>query len=282
MSGVFDDGSYFDKFRMSEMAESLGGSPPPFFIDKSTEKKKTCGRFNPDFAIGRGIRRRILDFFFLKTLNRRFHYAFAFFVEKVSAFCRASLQPMAPCKGFVSVLAPIAKSGFKFHFRRRHRMGDPCILVIDDESAIAELIGDFFESMGYSVKTVTDSRDAVRMAKEFRPHLITLDLQMPEVDGFELLRAFKADPDTAGIPVIIVSVLAREVERQGLLSAAQAIRRSGLVKVQRLSNAFLALRSDGLALKIGLGKGTSYQLTSTGQNAARELIHNTLHRANLS
>ncbi len=67
-----------------------------------------------------------------------------------------------------------------------------------------------------------------------------------------------------------------------VLSAAQAIRRSGLVKVQRLSNAFLALRSDGLALKIGLGKGTSYQLTSTGQNAARELIHNTLHRANLS
>ena len=102
-------------------------------------------------------------------------------------------------------------------------MGDPCILVIDDEAAIAELIGDFCESMGYSVKTVTDSRDALRMAKEFRPHLITLDLQMPEVDGFELLRRFKADPDTAGIPVIIVSVLAREVERQGLLSAAQAI-----------------------------------------------------------
>ena len=102
-------------------------------------------------------------------------------------------------------------------------MGDPCILVIDDEAAIAELIGDFCESMGYSVKTVTDSRDALRMAKELQPHLITLDLQMPEVDGFELLRRFKADPDTAGIPVIIVSVLAREVERQGLLSAAQAI-----------------------------------------------------------
>ena len=78
-------------------------------------------------------------------------------------------------------------------------MGDPCILVIDDEAAIAELIGDFCESMGYSVKTVTDSRDALRMAKEFRPHLITLDLQMPEVDGFELLRRFKADPDTADI-----------------------------------------------------------------------------------
>ena len=67
-----------------------------------------------------------------------------------------------------------------------------------------------------------------------------------------------------------------------VLSAAQAIRLSGLVKVRRLSIAFLTLQSDGFALKIGLGKGTRYQLTSKGQNAARELIQNTLQRANLS
>jgi hypothetical protein len=66
-------------------------------------KQKSVGvagtMFNPDFAIGRGIRRRIRDFFFLKTLNRRHRYAFAFFVEKATGF-------------FLSVLAPIAKSGF--------------------------------------------------------------------------------------------------------------------------------------------------------------------------
>jgi CheY-like chemotaxis protein len=101
-------------------------------------------------------------------------------------------------------------------------MADACILVIDDEPGIADLIGDFCEGMGYSVRTVTDSRNAFGAAKELKPCLITLDLQMPEVDGFELLRRFKADPETASIPIIIVSVLAREVERQGLLSAAQA------------------------------------------------------------
>jgi CheY-like chemotaxis protein len=100
---------------------------------------------------------------------------------------------------------------------------EPSILVIDDDPAIAELIGDFCEGLGHAVKTVTDSRQAFDMAKSLRPRLITLDLQMPNLDGFDLLRRFKADPDTAGIPVIIVSVLAREVERQGLLSAAQAV-----------------------------------------------------------
>lgn len=102
-------------------------------------------------------------------------------------------------------------------------MSDPCILVIDDESSIAELIGDFCEGMGYTVKTLTDSRAAFEQAKALRPRLITLDLQMPGLDGFELLKQFKADPVTADIPVIIVSVLAREVERQGLLTAAQAV-----------------------------------------------------------
>jgi CheY-like chemotaxis protein len=99
----------------------------------------------------------------------------------------------------------------------------PCILVIDDEPGIAELIGDFCEGLGYAVKVVTDSRQAFQAAKDLKPKLITLDLQMPELDGFELLKRFKADPDTADVPVIIVSVLAREVERQGLLSAAQAV-----------------------------------------------------------
>src|SRR3989339_184496 len=59
---------------------------------------------NPEFAIGRGIRRTMRDFFFRKKLNRSQRYAFAFFVEKASAL-------------FASVLAPIAKSGFNLpHF----------------------------------------------------------------------------------------------------------------------------------------------------------------------
>ncbi|MBI4396128.1 MAG: response regulator [Elusimicrobia bacterium] len=97
------------------------------------------------------------------------------------------------------------------------------ILVVDDEPGIAELISDFCSELGYAVCTVTESNKAIAAAKEFKPDLITLDLQMPNVDGFELLKRLKEDPDTSTIPVIIVSILAGEADRQGMLSAAQAI-----------------------------------------------------------
>ncbi len=97
------------------------------------------------------------------------------------------------------------------------------ILIIDDEPNIANLISDFCDELGFTVKAVNDSSKAFDTIREFKPDLITLDLQMPKVDGFELLNQLKADPDTRHIPVIIVSILAGEAERQGLLSAAQAI-----------------------------------------------------------
>lgn len=67
-----------------------------------------------------------------------------------------------------------------------------------------------------------------------------------------------------------------------VLSASEAIRQSGLVQVKRLSNAFTNLQTEGLALKVGSGKGTRYQLTAKGQTAAQELIQTTLRRAGLS
>ena len=105
-------------------------------------------------------------------------------------------------------------------------MGDgskDTILLVDDEPSIAELISDFCSELGFSVHTLTDSKDAFQAAKTLKPSLITLDLQMPHVDGFQLLKNLKADPDTCHIPVIIVSIIAGDAERRGLLSAAQAI-----------------------------------------------------------
>ena len=60
------------------------------------------------------------------------------------------------------------------------------ILIIDDDPAMAELLAEFCQEMGHETRVVTDSRRALPAAVEFRPHLITLDLEMPYLDGMEL------------------------------------------------------------------------------------------------
>ncbi len=97
------------------------------------------------------------------------------------------------------------------------------VVVIDDDSNIAELVSDFCAGLGHTVHVVTDSRQAFDKVRELKPNLITLDLQMPNVDGFDVLKKLKEHPDTRDIPVIVLSILAGDAERQGLLAAAQAI-----------------------------------------------------------
>lgn len=79
------------------------------------------------------------------------------------------------------------------------------ILVIDDDIGMADLLGDFCEALGFEVRCVTDGREALRAAIDFRPHLITLDIEMPFVNGYEVLRQLRGHPATDGTPVMIVS-----------------------------------------------------------------------------
>jgi hypothetical protein len=73
-----------------------------------------------------------------------------------------------------------------------------------------------------------------------------------------------------------------DIEQVAALAAARAVRQSGLVSTKRLSHAFLALQKEGLALKMGKGKGTKYQLSQKGLDAAQELLRSVLGRANLA
>ena len=84
------------------------------------------------------------------------------------------------------------------------------ILVIDDDIGMADLLGDFCEALGFEVRCVTDGRESLRAAIQFRPHLITLDLEMPHVNGYEVLRQLRGHPATDGTPVMIVSGMVDE------------------------------------------------------------------------
>jgi signal transduction histidine kinase/CheY-like chemotaxis protein/HAMP domain-containing protein len=81
------------------------------------------------------------------------------------------------------------------------------ILVIDDERPARELIGNALVAEGYTVVTAVSGREGLRLARERRPDAIILDVIMPEVDGWAVLRALKADAELAEIPVILVTML---------------------------------------------------------------------------
>lgn len=80
------------------------------------------------------------------------------------------------------------------------------ILVVDDEPEIINEISNSLKNSGYKVITASSGKEAIRLAKKYQPFAITLDVVMPEMDGWEVLQALKNDFSTKDIPVVIVSV----------------------------------------------------------------------------
>ena len=81
------------------------------------------------------------------------------------------------------------------------------ILVVDDIPANLEVIIETLSSANYSVSAATSGKRALRQLQHKHPALILLDIQMPEMDGFETCQAIKANPDTADIPIIFITAL---------------------------------------------------------------------------
>jgi len=99
------------------------------------------------------------------------------------------------------------------------------ILVVDDEPDISRLIQLYLEKEGYYVIRAFDGEEALKMAKKERPDLITLDIMMGKIDGFEVLQKLKSDSNTASIPVIVLSVILDE-KRGYSLGAADYLPKS--------------------------------------------------------
>jgi len=86
------------------------------------------------------------------------------------------------------------------------------VLVIDDDAAQRDLLTRFLEREGFSVRTAPDGRAGLELARTVQPRAILLDVMMPQMDGWSVLNALKADSKTAGIPVVMVTF----VNEQGL------------------------------------------------------------------
>jgi hypothetical protein len=80
------------------------------------------------------------------------------------------------------------------------------VLVIDDDPNALDLLGRTLQGAGVRVVTTSDGREALTLARTLQPSAITLDVLMPVMDGWEVLRELKADPETRDIPVIMVTM----------------------------------------------------------------------------
>lgn len=89
------------------------------------------------------------------------------------------------------------------------------ILLIEDESALQKTFGEILKQEGYEMVSALDGEIGLRMAKVKKPDLILLDLVLPKMHGFEVLKALKEDKETKNIPVIVSTNLEgiEDVER---------------------------------------------------------------------
>lgn len=86
------------------------------------------------------------------------------------------------------------------------------ILAVDDERHIVRLIQVNLERAGYQVVTAFDGPEALKKVESERPDLVVLDVMMPRMDGFEVLKRLQANPDTREIPVIMLTAKAQDAD----------------------------------------------------------------------
>ena len=88
------------------------------------------------------------------------------------------------------------------------------VLVVDDDDVIRQLITVNLELEGFEVIPAVDGQDALDKVKDAQPDVVTLDVMMPRVDGWEAAARLREDPDTAHIKVILLSARAQESDIQ--------------------------------------------------------------------
>ena len=94
------------------------------------------------------------------------------------------------------------------------------VLVVDDDPVIVNLLQVNFEIEGYDVLAATGGEAGLAQARLGHPDVIVLDVMMPGIDGLEVARRLREDPDTASIPIILLSAKAQTTDIQAGLSVA--------------------------------------------------------------
>lgn len=116
--------------------------------------------------------------------------------------------------------------------RLRKSTGNKRILIVDDDPGIRKMLGKILISHGYEVEYASDGFDAGQRTIKFKPHLIVLDLFMPQMNGFEVCQRLKENRDTAKIKIIAMSGFDTEDNRQQILNCGADLFLPKLIKMK--------------------------------------------------
>ena len=122
------------------------------------------------------------------------------------------------------------------------RQGDVAIariLIVDDEPDVRYLMRLIFEGAGYQVTEARHGVAGLKSVKARQPDLVTTDVMMPMMDGLEFIERLRSDPETAAIPILVVS------GNSDLATAANARLRKPFTRRELLHAAALLIREDG-------------------------------------
>ena len=93
------------------------------------------------------------------------------------------------------------------------------ILIVEDNEKNLKLVRDVLQVKGYETVDAGTAEDGLKLARERKPGLILMDIQLPGMSGVDALKALRAEPETAGIPVVAVTASVMQQDRQQIMRA---------------------------------------------------------------
>ena len=110
------------------------------------------------------------------------------------------------------------------------------MLIVDDHSGDRNLVRRMIEAQeGYEILEAAGGQEAIALVRTERPHIIILDLMMPDLDGFAVLESIKADKTTRSIPVIVVTAKTLTAEERDMLNRrVQSLLQKGIFEQEEL------------------------------------------------
>lgn len=93
-------------------------------------------------------------------------------------------------------------------------VAEPLVLLVDDEPNIRETVSFILEMEGFRVVTAEDGEEGLEKIRALKPPVVLLDAMMPRRDGFDVCRTVKADPELAGVKVIMLTALGQKADQE--------------------------------------------------------------------